>query len=133
MNKVLLGLLLGALLGAIDGGDGVVHSGGARSDRGYCHRVHRQGAHSWSCCGLFCSKGEFRPFGNPFRCGGWLRTRFPRCVHAARLLSRDHLARQYRWNDRGLRHAKVRSGSGNNAGDAIEPDLGKDKNFVCLN
>jgi len=26
----------------------------------------RQGAHSWRCRGHFCSKGEFRPFGNPF-------------------------------------------------------------------
>jgi len=109
MNKVLLGLLLGALLGAIDG-----------ATAWFTPAVR---AHSWRCCGHFCSKGEFRPFGNPFRCGGWLRTRFPRCVHAARLLLRDHLARQYRWNDRGLRYAKVRSGSGNNAGDAVNFDF----------
>src|SRR5947207_3969900 len=118
VSRYLDGLAVGARRG-----DGVVHSGGTRSARRHYHRVHRQGAHSWRCCGHFCSKGEFRPFGNPFRCGGWLRTRFPRCVHAARLLLRDHLARQYRWNDRGLRYAKVRSGFGNNAGDAVNFDF----------
>src|SRR5260370_36430046 len=78
---------------------------------------------SWRCCGHFCSKGEFRTFGDPVWCGGWLRTGFPGCVYAARLLFRDHLARQHRWHDRRLRHAEVRGRSRSNGGDAVNLDF----------
>jgi len=108
MNKVLLGLLLGALLGAIDGATAWFTPAVRVQLAGIIVGSTVKGLIAGVLRASLSRKVNSVPLGILFWCGRLALYWLPGCVYAARLLFRDHLARQHRWHDRRLRHAEVR-------------------------